>query len=78
MAVDRWTDDRLDDLAAMVRSNDHRLDKVQDMAQTNERDIRDLMKSMDIKARNRLEKAMIAAALASPIVTVIALLVHHG
>jgi hypothetical protein len=85
VATLRWTDDRLDDLHADVKANDHRLDTVQDMSQTNQRDIRDLKAAVSslqampgAQAHSRMERMLLGAAIASPIVTLILGLVKHG
>lgn len=75
----RYSDDRLDDIVALVKANDHRLDTVQDMVQTNDRSIRDLQDSQRSRAHTRSERALIAAALASPFASVaVAIIWHKG
>ena len=78
MAPRRWTDDRLDDLAKIVYHNDGRLDAVSDMATQSHNDLEALKQSAIGKQRSRLEQWAIAAALASPAVTLILGLIYHN
>jgi hypothetical protein len=73
----RWSDERLDDLAKIVHHNDGRLDTVENMAVHATNELRDLKAHATHRARSRLEQAAIAAALASPIVTLILGLIYH-
>lgn len=76
MARTRWTDERIEDLAKVTYHNDGRLDEVTRMSEQTKFELEEMKRTAGIKARGRLEQAMIAAALASPAVTLIITLIH--
>lgn len=78
MVRTRWTDERIEDLAKVTYHNDGRLDEVTRMSEQTKLKLEEMERSAGIKARSRLEQAMIAAALASPAVTLTVTLIYHG
>lgn len=77
LAPRRWTDDRLDDLAKVVYHNDGRLDTVHSMASQTHNDLEAIKRAAADHTRSRFEQAAIAAALLSPVATLILGLVYH-
>lgn len=78
----RWTDERLDDLAKIVWGNDGRLDVTQAMALHASEELEELIHTLEKAAektdRSRFERAAIAAACISPIVTLVLGLAYHA
>ena len=71
MSRTKWTDERIGDLAKITVDNDGRLDRVQEMATKSKDDIEALLKRDALGSRNRWERYAIAAALCSPLITLI-------
>lgn len=74
----RWTDERIEDLAKVVYHNDGRLDEVARMSDQTQYDLNDLKQRATGRSTSRLQQAAIAAALASPLVTLVLGLIYHN
>lgn len=77
MPRQRWSDDRIEDLAKVVYHNDGRLDEVSRMTDQTQYDLNDLKQRATARSSSRLQQAAIAAAIASPAVTLILGLIYH-
>jgi hypothetical protein len=69
MPRERWTDDRIDDLAGLVKANDHRLDTTQDMSQSNDRRISDIEADLASARSTTVDNRILWATLASPVIS---------
>lgn len=78
MPRQRWTDDRIEDLAKVVYHNDGRLDEVSRMSDQAQYDLNELKQRGSSRQISRVQWAAICAALASPVVTLILGVVYHG
>jgi hypothetical protein len=73
----RWSDERIEDLARVVYHNDGRLDEVARMSDQTQYDLNDLKQRATVRSSSRLQQAAICAALASPFVTLILGVIYH-
>jgi hypothetical protein len=73
----RWSDERLEDLAKVVYHNDGRLDVTERVATHASEEVAEMKKHTEMRSRSRVEQFAIAAALFSPITTLVFDLIYH-
>lgn len=74
----RWSDERLDDMAATVKHNDERLDATQNLLAAHDLQLIEMVKEREAKKGRQFDmRVAVAVVFVGQLGTIVTLILHH-